>query len=509
MKKVNKIVSGVLSISLIAALSACDATPTGGSDTGATTTKADDTTSAAVTTTSASTVEINTTEFADEQLTVIQEAMKALPDIELANKEIKWLAHYDVNPSATTGAAKSPQQQMFEDKYGGSIKWIETTWGTRFADLAAKALAGEGVDAWAGDDEANFPKTFVNGQIQAVNQYVNFDDPIWASVQQGVDTLTYAGQVVAIPTGVNARHVLVYNKETIDANGLEDPYEQWKNGEWNWDTFKASLLDFVDTENDQWGLDGYWYERALVASTGKPYIGTDPVTGLAVSNMDTPEMAAVAELGYELWSNGLVCDRATTEGQLQPARMGDGRELFWIAGAYEVTQVPQQWPTQIPPESLGMVPVPSPAGSATTYVNSRVDGFAILKGASNPEGVVAYAMCGIVNATDPNLIEIVDEQYRRDFQLSDEVIQANKDINALAAANPVLELAAGIDDIATEGSVGWLTSADYGDDRGMRAAFHGIPWATTRESSGTQIQTLLDEFNIQFQAALDAAAAGN
>jgi hypothetical protein len=501
MKKVNKIISGVLSISLIAALAACSDTTTVDGTTaapGATTTAAPAATTTAAGTTAA-TVEVVTTEFDDVEKDVITKAAEKLPAIELAAKEIKWLSHYDINPN-NIGQAKSPAIALFEQKYGGIVTWYETTWGTRYDDLSTLVLGGEGVDVFAGDDESNFPKGYVNGMFQPVNDYINLDDAIWDPVREGLSHVTFGGEVLMVANGVNARHVLFYNKDTIEANGLEDPYEQWQNGEWNWDTMKQSLLDFVDTDNDQWGLDGYWYERALVTSTGKPYIGSDPNTGLLVSNMDTEELALVGDYGYDLFTNGLVCDRATTQDNIQPARMGDGRELFYITGAYEVWADPSTWQMQIPPESLGMVPVPSPAGYDTTYVNTRVDGFALLKGAANPEGVVAFAMCGVIAANEPDLVAITQRQYETDYKLTEEVRNAEIQINQMARDNPVIELAAGASD-----DIWVITACSEGDNLGMRAAFHGIPWATTREESGAQLQTYLDDFNAQFQAALDAS----
>ncbi|MDR0974901.1 MAG: hypothetical protein LBL80_04325 [Ruminococcus sp.] len=498
MKKVNRILSGLLSVSLIAALSACGAgtTPTDAGTTAAPGADAETTTTAATTvTTTVPTVEIVTTTFADEEAAAIAAAAENLPDIEMSTNEIKWLAHYDVNPN-TAGQPKSPVLQLFEEKYNGTVKWYETTWNTRFDDLSTYVLGGEGLDFFPGDDEANYPKGVVNGMFQSVDQYINLDDPIWDSVRGGMEAVNFGGKHFELVTGVNSRFVLAYNAQTIEDNGLEDPYEQWQNGEWNWDTFKASLLDFVDEENDMHGLDGWYFERGLFCTTGKPMVGA--VDGQLVCNINSPEVEKVMNFGYDLWQNGLVLDKSLFSWSTHPEYMGEGKELFYIVGMYDFTQVPEVWPTRIPPEDLRLVPVPCPADQETPYTVTRIDGFSLLKGASNPEGVVAYTYCSILAAEDDAVAAVARRQMQEDYQLTDQVLDMNDTINQIAADNPVVEYAAG-----SSNDIMQLTT-DGGETVGIRAAFHGTDWATTREATADAVTMLVEEVNTNLQAAVAA-----
>jgi hypothetical protein len=502
MKKANRILSGLLSVSLIAALSACgggNTTPAdgttapGGGDAAAETT----TTAATTVTTTVPTVEIVTTTFADEEAAALAAAAQELPDVEglPATNEIKWLAHYDINPN-TAGQPKSPALQLFEEKYNGTVKWYETTWNTRFDDLSTYVLGGEGLDFFPGDDEANYPKGVVNGMFQSIDQYINLDDPIWDPVRAGMEAVNFGGKHYEFVTGVNSRFVLAYSANTIEENGLEDPYEQWQAGEWNWDTFKASLLDFVDEENDMHGLDGWWFERGLFGSIGVPVVGTD--NGQLVCNLNSPEIEKVSNFGYDLYQNGLILDKSLFSWSIHPEYMGEGKELFFIVGFYEFTQVPEVWPEKIAPEDLRIVPVPGPADYDTPYTVTRIDGFSLLKGATNPAGVAAYTYCSILAADNDDVAAVARRQMQTDYQLSDIVLDANDAINQIAADNPRVEYAAG-----SSNDIMQLTT-DGGETVGIRAAFHGTDWATTREAISDSVYLLVEEVNTALQAAVAA-----
>jgi len=122
MKDIKKLLAGAMALTITAGLSAC-ASNDGGSD-------AAETTTAEVTTTTAITVEKNTETLAAEEEDALSNAMSQLQDVELDNKEIKWLAHYDINPGGN-GASKKVELELFERKYGGSIKWYQTTFENR------------------------------------------------------------------------------------------------------------------------------------------------------------------------------------------------------------------------------------------------------------------------------------------------------------------------------------------------------------------------------------------
>ncbi|MBD5139917.1 MAG: hypothetical protein HDT25_00660, partial [Ruminococcus sp.] len=266
MRRIKQIMSGVLALTMAASLAACgnDDSSSGGNS------GADATTTTEATTTTAATVAVNDNELNDEQVDALSGAMSKLKDVELENKEIKWLAHYDLNPS-TNGASKKVELELLERKYGGYVTWIPTTWENRYNDLSTNVLGGTGVDLYA-SDTGNLPKGIINGMFEPVDQYIDINDDIWSNTKEAMEQYRFGDKHFMFVTNVIANYFVYYNTETIEENGLDDPWDLYKSGEWNWDTFKSMLMDFVDEDNDQWGLDNWYNELALTYSAGVPTV---------------------------------------------------------------------------------------------------------------------------------------------------------------------------------------------------------------------------------------------
>lgn len=495
MRNAKKAIAGILALPLLSGLTACE--DTSGGNVG------EATTASAASASDIVTVAINTEGLKDGEQEVIENAMAKLPDVELENKTVKWLAQYDLNPYEN-GASKSVALEMFEQKYGGKVEYYPCTWDDRFDKLSMYVSGGEGIDCFPGDDIYNFPKGIVNGggKFQPVDDYIDIDNEIWQNVRQGMELYSFGGKHFNMVTSIAAQEVCVYNKQTIEENGLDDPWELYKEGRWNWNTFKDMLMDYVDEEYEHYGLDGYWAENALYLSTGVPLIGTTE-DGHLVCNINDPMLEKAMDFQYELYRNGLVLDRMRLfssnpekpNNDEHPEMMGDGRELFYIVGEYSVTGAPETWPHKIDPENVGFVPVPSPEGSLP-YQTAKLNGFALCKGAQNPEGVARLAECTVVASTDEGAMAISDRKTRDDSGLSDELIANIKEINELARQYPVVDLSSG-----ASAEIASLTT-QAGDDNGTRAAMHGKEWAVTREELAYSLLLLVDEADAKLQAKI-------
>lgn len=205
------------------------------------------------------TVEINTETLAPEQ----QEQVSAVADSltgELENKTIKWMSFYDPWHAGTNGNTKPVSVELFETKYGGEIEYYPTTWDKRFDDISTSILGGEGIDFIAGSDLDSFPKGVQSGMIESYDEYIDWSNPLWASVKELNDQFELGGSHYVMGTHASNGYVVYYNRETIESNGFDDPAELLENGEWTLEKFKDMLMEFVDEDNEQYGLDGWFYE---------------------------------------------------------------------------------------------------------------------------------------------------------------------------------------------------------------------------------------------------------
>lgn len=64
---------------------------------------------------------------------------------ELENKTIKWMSDWDIN-SDDTGKTTPIELAVFQERYGGQIEWYQTTYGSRYDNLANAINSDEGVD---------------------------------------------------------------------------------------------------------------------------------------------------------------------------------------------------------------------------------------------------------------------------------------------------------------------------------------------------------------------------
>ena len=489
MKNLKKTLAALLAVSCALGVTACG-------DSGSSTSSpapAAGTTAAAggedapeTTTTTAATVAVNTETLNEEQQSAIDSAGDKLRDVELENKTVKWLCHWDINPD-NTGKSIPVDLAMFQNKYGGEIKWYPTTWENRYNDLSTYVLGGEGIDFFQRDESA-LPKGVASGMFEAIDDYIDINSDLYKRVKPGMDIYQFKGKHYAFVKGVVADSAVIYSKKTIEENGFDDPWELYEKGEWNWDTFSKMLEDFVDPDNDCYGIDGWWAETPLYLSGGMPAISS--VDGQLQVNLKDPKLEKAMNFAESLYTKGLVFDKSLFDWNVQTQFMGEGKELFFLCGTWALMSDPSTWSCAIPADEVDWVPVPNAADSDDIYVPATCDGFCLCKGAANPLGVALYVECCLAAADDPDTKAVNEQKFRDDFQWSDELIDHYNQINALAEAHPVVELAGGsIDD--TDIQQTFIND----DQHGMKGAFHGTPWSQTREEFSGVIDAVVSDLN--------------
>lgn len=482
MKHTKKVITGLLALSLTMGFAACTSDDAGG----------DNANAADVTTTTKATVEKNTETLKEEEQEKVEGIMGQLVDEELENKEIKWLAHYPKNPG-DDGKSKTLSLEMFEQKYGAHIKDYDTTFDKRWDDLAKYIEGGEGIDFFDGGDVSCWPTGVVNGMFQPVDQYVDMNSAIWQYTKSAMEVFNFGGMHFSLVVGTSAEAVCLYSKQTIADNGFDDPYELYQKGEWNWDTFKSMLEQFVDEDNERYGLDDWFYEKALYTSAGATAVKM--IDGHLQSNLDDPIIEQAMNFGSDLRKGNLVRDMDALGWSIHPECMGAGQELFQLCGAWEIMQAPEIWPCQIDPADLGIVPVPSPKGSKP-YCGSTISGYAICKDAANPIGVVRFAECEIVAAQDPDAVAISDRKMMDDCGWTQEIIDRINECNDLARQYPVYDMASGVSK-----KVGNKLTND--GQTGMRAPFHtDKDWATIKAEAKDMVDIEIQTVDADLQVVL-------
>ncbi len=466
--KSKRIVSGILAMFIVSGLAACN------------TEEKSDTESM---TTAATTV--NTSELSDEEKDMLNKAADEKIGGELENKTIKWMANYDINPDST-GKSKSAELTMFEEKFGGVVKYYPTTFENQFNDLSTAILGGEGIDFFPIGSLGFYINCSANGMFQPVDDYVDFNSELWSDVKSANDMLMINGKHYSLVNAVTAGEVVIYNKKTIEERGLDDPAELLKNGNWNWDTYRNMLAEFVDNDNGRYGIDGWWIEQPLYLTTGKSLISLD--NGVVSSNMKSPELERAMNYIYDLNKNSYLIDKEMFGWTTNEAFIGTGEELFFPCGLWKIQTAKQQW-AEIFGEDLMFVPQPKDPEADKYYLPGGLEGYQMCKGAQNPEGVVKFVECALTVAQDEELSKLNHQKLIDDYGWREDMADMLFTVNEMTKENPVFELYSG-------------TSSDIKSllDTAKTEASRGTDWNTTVGTYSDTIDTLVDEINQKLSA---------
>lgn len=472
MQKIKRTVAGLCAISAVLGLAACSKEEGG-------TPSSNNGTTVATSATEAKTLASEDEEALGGAADMLQDNDSEEPQV------IKFLSNWDPTRDAT------PQYSLFQSKYNGTIEYIPTTWEARYDDLSTNVLGGTGVDFFS-IEEDSLPKGAINGMFQAVDEYIDMDNVLWQGVKAGMDVYNFGGKHYALVSGIGANNVVFYNKQTIEENGLDDPWELFEKGEWNWTTFTSMLQEFVDSDDEHEGLDGWWSELALYRSGGVPFIQS--VDGNLVVNTNSPEIEKAQNFMLDLYKKGLVMDKSLYDWSTQEQFMGEGRELFIICGTWYIQNPPDQWNCKVPAEDIGIVPIPNAADAEHPAMDAKANGFCICKGAQNPSGVARYVECGLAVGNNDEAREVEIKRFREEYQWPEEVIEHYYAINDLAQQYPVIDIAGGI-----SSDVESLTTSNANKSVGLNASLHGVEWSQTREEIGATVELLVSEVDTQIK----------
>ncbi len=369
------------------------------------------------------------------------------PDIELSNKTIKWMAHYDINP--IDGKSESPAAiSLFQTKYGGKIEYVQTTWDNRYTDLAKAVMANDSPDFFPADDMDAFPKGAIKAMFEPIDDVVDFSSDIWSSSQTLNDSFVFNGKHYVAAIDVRPQYVCTYNtKDNIRLLAM------------------TILLSFTlmtsghgaSSQRCALTLQTLKLTDMLLMVTGTARLLTILAVihlsvlrdGKLVNNMGKAEVGTVQDLMYNLEKNNVVFDRSSNNWKTR----GDGANgeglgsqltLFIPIGTWALEDTPEKTKTfgSVKDGEVMFVPMPRMDDSDKYYVSTVVNGYLLCKNAPNPDGFNAFVnCCKVANSEVQNITE---EQLKNDYGWTDDMIEMRKTIYDLARQNPVFDFQDGV-----------------------------------------------------------------
>lgn len=397
----------------------------------------------------------------------------------LENGEIVWLSTWDINPS--NGKAMPTELELFKNQYGGSIKYIQCTFEARFEKLSTMVLSGDSPDMFPAADLDVFPRCSMNNLFAPLDDYIDFSDDIWKDISHLNEVYTLNGKHYVCNFSADAGTIMIYNKNTITSNNLDDPAELLEDGKWDWDSFKKMMSDFCDPEENKYAIDGWWFEQGFVLTTGVPFIGYE--NGQLINNLDDPLVNHAEEFMLMMNQEEFPYPKAQHEWQVCPDNIAAGKTLFYPVGVWQLYEADLSMFGE--PDEIMFVPMPKCTYTDEYYLPAGVDAMAMVKGGKNPEGTAAFMKCRRIAATDPATLEIQKNQFYEDYKWTEEMMDMYIKVKEMTNENPVFDF------------YGAVSSELYGYVHNpMKEAFNaGVSWTQTKESIKGGVQSEIDKAN--------------
>ena len=311
----------------------------------------------------------------------------AIPDG--AEKTILYLGENDLNPTKANPEI-STEMKLFQQK-GGSIEWHRCTNEGRFDALAKAIAANSDVPDIFNYEWLSFPAQVVNKMFQPVDDIVDFDTPMWNNSKTTADQFVLNGKHYVAPLGYDPSALITYDKKKVEELGMEDPYDLYKNGEWNWANFKSIMDEYVSggsADDERYGINGF-FKPHITQQTGKTLVSFDTSTSTFASNLNDPDIEAAQQFLYDIKKEGLVLD-----GWIGSASECFQKNCFFYGmGAWAIKpQDGDEW---------GIVPMPQYDKDPQKITTSDMKAFMWVSGSTKKDAVKCWLECYKSARTDP------------------------------------------------------------------------------------------------------------
>lgn len=110
--------------------------------------------------------------------------------------------------------------------------------------------------------------------FEPMDDYVDFNSDLFSNGAKMINEYhTVNGKHYLGCVSSTVGNIMIYNKDTMERYGLDDPAELAYNNEWTWEALKKMCIEFCDPEDDRYAIDGWYSEASFILSTGVPQIG--------------------------------------------------------------------------------------------------------------------------------------------------------------------------------------------------------------------------------------------
>ncbi len=327
------------------------------------------------------------------EVTASAKDIAALPGGE--ESTITYLGENDLNPTKAN-KEMSVELKLFEQK-GGKIKFVKTANQERFDKLASSIITGVDRPDIFKHEWLAFPSQIIQERYLPINDLVDFDSPLWSDVKSTAEQYMFNGNYYVAPLDFVPSAMIFYDKAMIQENALDDPYDLYMKGEWNWDSFHELMSDYVNggtADAPRYGVNGF-FKPHIVQQTGKTMITKNGDT--FINNTADPDIERAETFLYDITKEGLVFNDW----------IGGARDcfskniLFYGMGDWAATgnQAPKE------DETWGVVPMPEYPNNPQKITTSDMTAYMWVTQSTKGDAVKCWFECVRASKTDPEYVE--------------------------------------------------------------------------------------------------------
>lgn len=306
-------------------------------------------------------------------------------DIDFGGKTVTFVAHQNILQQFEEGGDYAGRLDEAKKLFNiGNFEMLIVDWGEVGNTALSRFMAGESeYDFW------KVPFAFYwglasRGALYPVNEILSdeYYENLPKIIRDRNEQLGYKGQLFNFSAvgGFGHASFVVFNRDLIEAEGLEDPYELYRNGDWTFEKVTEMARKVTrDTDNDgivdQWGLSNTDPKNIIYAYGGAITKLDD--NGKVHFAMDEPEAVA----GLRQWQEWVNIDQIANGGENE---FGAGKIAmaflpFYAIGAHN------DWPF-----THGILPYPQgPYTSESVYLPGGSDCSLIPVNSKYPKGLIA------------------------------------------------------------------------------------------------------------------------
>lgn len=406
-----------------------------------------------------------------------------------AQKEILWMGTYDLNPER--GADKTVEMTLFNNK-GGIVNCSKVSDDEKFDKLASAIMSQKNIPDIFKYEWMAFPAQVLNDMYQPVDEIVDFTDPLWVDVSETADQFVLNDQHYVAPISFSVGTLFMYDYDVIQNEALDDPYELYMDGKWNWDSWYSLMDDFVSKApagTERYGING-WFQTQVIQQTGKTMVVYDGKE--FKSNLTDPDIERAENMLYDMGKNGFV--NTEWKGNASQA-LKSGEVLFYCMGPWAMTG--RNGPAE--GDDWRVVPVPSDPNTEGKYMTSDMMAYMWVKGSTAKEAVKTWFECCRIAQTDETYKQNGKEKFlNANPQWTEDMYQVLMDSSS-SEYKQVFDYGYGIspemsrDNASQDGNC--ITRKLYEftnkqDDNG-----HQYTWSELRESYGATVESELKAIN--------------